>query len=78
VSNAEGSDPPTASIPRDRLLALVKETSSLPPPNPHLIARGTRHPMESMEEDADGVSPLAVLVVIALFIALFVAVVQLN
>lgn len=34
--------------------------------------------MESMEEDVDGVSPLAVLAVIAVFVALFVAVVQLN
>ena len=78
MSKAEGSDPPTASIPRDRLLALVKETSPLPPPNPHLIARGTRHPMESVEEEVEGVSPLAVLAVIALFVALFVGVLQLN
>lgn len=78
MSNAEGSDPPTAAIPRDRLLALVKETSPLPPPNPHLIARGTRYPMESVKDEVDGVSPLAVLAVIAVFVALFVAVVQLN
>lgn len=77
MSAAENKDGPTAAIPRDRLLALVKETSPLPPPNPHLIARGTRHPFDEVD-DPDGVSPLAVLAVIAVFIALFIAVLQLN
>ena len=63
-------------MPRDRLLGLVKETTLPPPPNPHLIARGTRHPFERVEDQ--GVSPVAVLAVIGLFIALFIAVVQLN
>ena len=64
-------------MPRDRLLGLVKETTLPPPPNPHLIARGTRHPFERARDD-EGVSPVAVLAVIGLFIALFIAVVQLN
>lgn len=34
--------------------------------------------MQSMDEEAAGVSPLAVFAVIALLVALFVAVVQLN
>lgn len=34
--------------------------------------------MESVKDEVDGVSPLAVLAVIAVFVALFVAVVQLN
>lgn len=78
MSNAEGSDRPTSAIPRDQLLALVKESAPLPPPNPHLIARGTRHPMESVDEGDEGVSPLAVMAVLVLFIALFVAVLQLG
>ena len=73
----ERSDGPTASIPREQLLGLVKETTLPPPPNPHLIARGTRHPFERVEED-DGVSPVAVIGFIGVLIALFVAVVQLN
>jgi len=64
-------------MPRDRLLGLVKETKVPAAPNPHLIARGTRHPFQSSEE-IDGVSPVAVLAVIGLFIALFIAVLQLN
>lgn len=62
-------------MPRDRLLGLVKETTLPPPPNPHLIARGTRHPFETEEP---GVSPVAVLAVIGLLIGLFIAVLQLN
>jgi hypothetical protein len=62
-------------MPRDRLLGLVKETTLPPPPNPHLIARGTRH---SFDAEDEGVSPVAVLAVIGVFIALFIAVLQLN
>lgn len=76
VSAAERSDGPTVSIPRDTLLGLVKETKMPPPPNPHLIARGTRHPFEQVDDDS--VSPVAVLGVIGLLVTLFIAVVQLN
>lgn len=76
MSAAQRSDGPTASIPREQLLGLVKETTLPPPPNPHLIARGTRHPFEQVDEQ--GVSPVAVLGFIGVLIALFVAVVQLN
>jgi hypothetical protein len=44
-------------------------------PNPHVIARGTRHPFGREDES---VSPVAVLAVIGLLIALFIAVLQLN
>jgi hypothetical protein len=77
VSAAEREDRDTVAIPRDRLLGLVKETTLPPPPNPHLIARGTRHPFERVDHD-EGVSPVAVLAVIGLLIALFIAVLQLN
>ena len=71
----ENHDRPTAAIPRDQLLGLVKQTSSLPAP--HVIARGSRPSIEQQVED-EGVSPLAVLAVIGVFVALFIAVVQLN
>lgn len=77
MSAAERSDGPTASIPRDALLGLVEKSKLPPPPNPHLIARGTRHPFERQLED-DGVSPVAVIGVIGLLLTLFIAVVQLN
>lgn len=78
MSAAERSDGPTVSIPRDTLLGLVKESTMPPPPNPHLIARGTRHPFDEQSIDDEGVSPLAVLGVIGLLVGLFVAVVQLD
>jgi hypothetical protein len=74
------SDKTTALIERDRLSDLVLATTQ-PEVSVHTIPRVSipPHPATSafeLEDENDSVSPLAVLIVIAMLFAVFVAIVQ--
>jgi hypothetical protein len=83
---------PTALIPRDKLLGLVDQTAepelqslAHTVTRDELRARGSARDLSPMraaeavlEDDTEAVSPLAILFVLCLFVALFVALIRLG